>query len=153
MGDQRALAQNDQRRQDISFRIAELREDFGVRIARQQEDFVRRRDRTIEDATARRDRQPDEGLGSELGGVLETAVKNAIASGLAGYLTGSVFDKGVSLITAGLGALGIKEALSSGLSAIGNFLGIGSGEGEGEQEEKKEARVKRMLPALSTRSH
>ena len=129
-GDQRGIERNIQRQQDLRFRISELREDFGVRIARQQEDFTRRRDRLIEDSVARRDRQPGQSLGSELGDVLENAVKRALAAQLAGYLTGRVFDKGISLVTAALGALGIKDAIGGLLGR----LGIGGGDGEGEQD-------------------
>ena len=130
-GDQRALEQNIQRQQDISFRIAETREDFGVRLGRLGEDTDTSRSRFLEDAARRlsevESRQSGEGLGSELADVLENAVKRALAAQLSGYLTGAIFDKGVSLITAGLGALGIKEAISGLLGR----LGIGGGDGDG----------------------
>ena len=134
MGDQRALERNIQRQQDISFRIAETREDFGVRSERLGEDTDTSRSRFLEDAARRlsevETRQSGQSLGSELADVLENAVKRALAAELSGYLTGKVFDIGVSLITAALGALGIKDAIGGLLGRLG-IGGGGDGDGTG----------------------
>ena len=128
-GDQRALERNVQRQQDISARISSVREDFAVRLSRFDEDTSLRQQRLIEDATQRRERSQSEqtSLVGDIGQTLETAMKNALADRLSGYLTKTAFDTGVSLITAGLGALGIGDVLKG-------FLGGGS-EGDGDGTE------------------
>ena len=105
-----------------------------MRLGRLGEDTDTSRSRFLEDAARRlsevETRQSGQGLGSELADVLENAVKRALAAELSGYLTGAIFDKGVSLITAGLGALGIKEAISGLLGRLG-IGGGGDGDGDG----------------------
>ena len=132
-GNQRDAERTRQRAQDISFRISALREDFDVRRGRTQEDADRRRNRSIEDALQRRERAQAEqpSLVGDIGQTLETAMKNALADRLSGYLTKTAFDTGVGLITAGLGALGIGDLLKGFLG--GGSEGDGDGTGTGDQ--------------------
>ena len=132
-GNQRDAERTRQRAQDISFRISALREDFSVRRSRTQEDADRRRNRSIEDALQRRERAQAErpSLVGDIGQTLETAMKNALADRLSGYLTKTAFDTGVGLITAGLGALGIGDLLKGFLG--GGSEGDGDGTGTGDQ--------------------
>ena len=129
-GNQRDAERTRQRAQDISFRIANLRENFDVRRQRSTEDADLRRNSGIEDALQRLQRSQAEqpSLIGDIGQTLETAMKNALAAQLSGYLTKTAFDTGVSLITAGLGALGIGDLVSG----IAGLFGGGDGEGEGD---------------------
>ena len=147
-GDQRATERTNQRIQDVTARIAEARREAQIRGERFEEDTETRRTRLIEDALNRQAQaqSAQTSVFEDIGQTIETAMKNALADQLAGYLTGTAFDAGVGLITAGLGALGIGDLLGK----IGGFLGIGGdGDGTGTPTTPQTPEVQAEAPDLT----
>ena len=151
-GDQRGVERVNQRIQDVTARIAEARRDARTRGERFEEDTETRRTRLIEDALNRQAQATSEqtSVFEDIGQTLETAMKNALADQLAGYLTKAAFDAGIGTLSSALG--GILSGLGGAIGgALGGLFG-GGGQDTGQpaaQQQPGTPQVEAETPDLT----